>query len=113
MTDVDLDAFLSRLAELPLPGSVAPDPQRPISDYPRMPRGTCYMSSRTLAEIFPELQVVYGRVTWFVRDVGCTLDHAWNVTPAGVIVDSTLEPDPDAEQVTYWPNENVSPPLRG
>ena len=45
----NVDAFIERLAELPLPGTLAPDPERPISDYPRMPRGTCYSASSALS----------------------------------------------------------------
>jgi len=44
----EVAAFLARIAELNLQ-PVPADPDRATADYPRMPAGTCYLSSRALA----------------------------------------------------------------
>jgi hypothetical protein len=66
------------------------------SAYPVMPPGTCRESSWVLAACFPELEYAEGHRTLIlhvadgqvIRD---EIEHAWNVTPAGEIVDSTLD----------------------
>jgi hypothetical protein len=96
---------LARIDELDLtPGRYPRDEHRPITDYPRMPERTCYLSSRILVECYPELDVVYGKLTWFHGDAGVTWDHAWNVTPDGRVVDSTWTAPPGASDITYWPD---------
>jgi hypothetical protein len=98
---------LQRMDELDLTVQ-SRDDDRPVDQYPSMPTGTCYVSSRILAEVFPELSVVYGKVTFFVHGIGCEVDHAWNVRPDGQIVDSTLRLPGSAEDVRYWPGEEPS-----
>jgi hypothetical protein len=96
----EVAAFIERVAEVG--AHVRPrNDSRPIGEYPQMPPRTCYLSSRFLAECFPELAVQYGQVTFFVNDVGCQVDHAWNVTPDGRIVDSTWTPPEQARHVVY------------
>jgi hypothetical protein len=48
----EVAAFGDRIEELGLTPQPRDD-HRPITDYPRMPKGTCYMSSRYLAVVFP------------------------------------------------------------
>jgi hypothetical protein len=105
----DFEAFSLRLEELGLrPGVIVRDDHRPVSDYPRFPAGLCYLASRTLAECYPELTVVYGRLTWWQGGVYCELDHAWCTTPNGRVVDSTWSPPREAGGINYWPNEVTS-----
>jgi hypothetical protein len=72
--------------------------------YPDMPSGACRESSWILAACYPELEYVEGTRTMIlhVREEGGTgpvqvirdeIEHAWNVTPDGKIVDSTTHPD--------------------
>jgi len=77
-------ALATRLVELDLrPGDLERDERRPLADYPTMPAGTCFISSRVLAELYPELDVVYGHIGGVA--------HAWNVRRGdGQLVDSTL-----------------------
>ena len=63
-----------------------------------MPPGICRESSEVLAAAYPELEYVEGVRTLIIRTTeGKTLsepiDHAWNVTRTGEIVDSTLDPE--------------------
>jgi hypothetical protein len=93
-------AWLDRVEQLglrPFPR----DDARPVSDYPKMPPHTCYLSSRTLAEVYPELAVRYGRLSFRLGGAQVEIDHAWNVTTDGTIVDSTWTPPRGAEEVTY------------
>jgi hypothetical protein len=74
-----------------------------------MPPGTCYLSSRILAECFPELEVRYGTLTWLERGELFGMEHAWNVRPDGTIVDSTWQPEDGAEGITYADAEEEQP----
>jgi hypothetical protein len=98
-----VDAFIDRVAQLDL----APQPRddhRSISDYPRMPPGTCHLSAGYLATTFPELAAVHGRLRFTVRGVPCEMEHSWNVRPDGQIVDSTYALAPETTNVSYWPD---------
>ncbi len=96
----EVAAFQARLEDLQLRPQPRDD-RRVVEDYPAMPPHTCYISSRVLAECFPELEVRYGRVMFTLRGVPCQFDHAWNVTADGRIVDTTWTPPPDATDVVY------------
>jgi hypothetical protein len=74
-----------------------------------MPRNTCYLSSRYLAEVFPELRVCYGRLTFVVRGIPGGVDHAWNLLPDGRILDSTSTLGPEAEDIQYWESRSSLP----
>jgi hypothetical protein len=82
--------------------------------YPKMPRGTCYQSSRTLADLYPELSYVEGYVEiapQLMDRPGAApvrVAHAWNVTPHGTVVDSTW-PYPEVER-RYFPNAAAGAP---
>jgi hypothetical protein len=83
------EAFRDRVNELQLQPQVRDD-ARPITDYPRMPPGTCYLSSLALAECYPELEVRYGTLRWLEGGMLYEIPHAWNVVSrSGTIVDST------------------------
>ncbi|MGH9151144.1 MAG: hypothetical protein ACRD03_01790 [Acidimicrobiales bacterium] len=105
MSDARVDAFLSRVTELGLrPGDIALDEDRSVVDYPRMPGGTCHLSARFLAEIYPELRPVSGKLTFVASGVDCEIDHSWCTRADGQIVDPTWEPaDGSVSDVTYWP----------
>jgi hypothetical protein len=69
-----------------------------VRTYPTMPPHTCHQSSRILAWLYPELSYVEGQIVLLDddgRDVvdrdgrPWSMDHAWNETTAGEIVDST------------------------
>ncbi|RIQ21262.1 hypothetical protein [Jiangella rhizosphaerae] len=97
-----LAAFLKRVAELGLvPGELERDDKRPVSDYPTMPPATCHLSSRYLAGVYPELDLVEGVITFRRSTRVAAIRHSWNTTPDGQIVDSTFRADVD--DLTYWP----------
>ena len=55
-----------------------------------MPEGTCVISSQLLAQQFPELEFVAGVVVAYEPGSDAEwLEHAWNVTADGKIVDTT------------------------
>jgi hypothetical protein len=68
-----------------------------VSRYPVMPPGTCRESSWTLAACYRDLRYVEGHRTLVLRVtdgrvIRDKIEHAWNVTASGEIVDSTLGP---------------------
>ncbi|SRR6266704_2464829 len=96
------DAFRACVEKLQL----APQPRndaRPLEEYPRFPPGTCDMASKLLAELYPELEMREGllRCRWKGDRWWSSEPHAWNVTPSGVIVDSTWRPKAGIEY-EYW-----------
>jgi hypothetical protein len=65
--------------------------------YPVMPPGTCRESAWTLAACYRGLRYVEGHRTVVLRVtdgrvIRDKIEHAWNVTASGEIVDSTLDP---------------------
>lgn len=101
-----MDLVLARIDELDLRPQPRDD-HRSITDYPRMPPRTCNLSPQILAEIYPELSVICGRLTWRMSYGQVDISHAWNVTPDGTIFDSTWEPPDGAEDIEYRPEEDV------
>jgi hypothetical protein len=87
--------------------------------------GTCFPSSRVLTLLYPELSYVEGQVffTYAGREInglshvegqavltydgGLPLGHAWNETPDGHVIDSTLAPDAVAifQPIRYEPHK--------
>lgn len=85
-----------------------------MTDYPQMPKGTCYQSSRIMAAMYPELSYVEGWMVFTDEDgadiitpsgVPMAIEHAWNVTPDGEIVDSTRDVRFDDLPRRYEPGE--------
>ncbi len=101
----EVQAFFARLDEIDI-GPFEPDEDRRLTDYPHMPQGTCYLSSRLLAETYPELTVIYGTVTFFIGGSSGQFDHAWCTRADGLIIDMTWSPPAAATDVTYWPQED-------
>ena len=68
-----------------------------VRAYPVMPPGTCRESSWVLAACYPELEYVEGHRTVILHTtegvIRDTIEHAWNVTRRGEVVDSTLGSD--------------------
>lgn len=65
--------------------------------YPEMPPGTCRESAWTVAACYRALQYVEGHRTMVLRVsdgrvIRDTIEHAWNVTAGGEVVDTTLDP---------------------
>ena len=63
--------------------------------YPMMPPGTCRESSWVLAACYDELEYVEGILVMIIpttdgQVVRGHIEHAWNVTPDGTVIDSTL-----------------------
>lgn len=72
------------------------------TDYPQMPRGTCYQSSRLLADLHPELRYAEGHLIIRVGLAESRIAHAWNVhRETGQIVDSTRDRRYDTAVYTY------------
>jgi hypothetical protein len=87
-----------------------------VSIYPVMPPGTCRESSWILAACYPELEYAEGHRTLILnfpddRVIRDRIEHAWNVTPDGEIVDATMHPDlahaaveyEISDPATWWP----------
>jgi hypothetical protein len=60
----------------------------------RLPEGCCHQNARCMAERHPELAYVEGYLVFPLAEPfgDYRLEHAWNETPDGTIVDSTAWP---------------------
>jgi hypothetical protein len=104
--DALADIFAARVADLGL-NDVNPerDEHRPLDD-PWMPLRTCYWSAWALAQVYPELVVVYGELVLIHNgDVVARTSHAWNTRADGAIIDATTAAlsFPSAIAVVYVP----------
>lgn len=61
---------------------------------PYLPEGRCIQNAQLLEHLFPELAQVTGTLVEMESGTPSQwLRHAWNVTPAGDVVDSSIRPE--------------------
>jgi hypothetical protein len=77
-----------------------------MSSYPeRFPECHCWANARQMVTLHPELRYVEGHLI-FPRPDGSEayrLEHAWNETPDGVIIDATGWAYDDLRPFRYQP----------
>ena len=86
------------------------DERRPLSDYPRLPPGSCGLAAPLVAAYYPELAVATGTLEWSVDGTRFVMDHFWCVRADGEVIDPTFDPPPGAGGVIYRPRTGPGVP---